>query len=224
MKYLRVVLLVLGKDLREELRRKESLAASLFFAFLSLILLYFALDPTLVDLSKAGTGLLWLIVLFAGSLFMGNSFKKETETGTLQAILLAPVDRSALYLGKFLANLLFLLFLEFLLLVFAAIFLNIPVSDHAAEVAGIWFLATVGYAATGTLIAALIAQVRGGQVLFPILLFPLLIPLFIAAVTLTQGAMAGQFALGDKWLKLVVVFDMVALVAPLFLFEYAVEE
>lgn len=224
MNYLRVVLLVLAKDLREELRRKENLAASLFFAFLSLILLYFAVDPTLVDLSRSGAGLLWIVILFAGSLFMGNSFRKETETGTLQAVLLAPVDRSALFLGKFLANLVFLLFLEALLLLFAFLLLNMPVTDHLGQLAGVWFLVTVGYAAAGTLMAALIAQVRGGQVLYPILLFPLLIPLLIAAAALTQDVMAGHAARSLRWLQLVGLFDMVFLAAPLFLFEYAVEE
>lgn len=224
MSYLRVVLLVFAKDLREEVRRKENLAASLFFAFLSLILLYFAVDPTQVDLGRSGAGLLWIVILFAGSLFMGNSFKKETETGTLQAVLLAPVDRSALFLGKFLANFVFLLFLEALLLLFAFLLLAMPVGEHLGTLAGVWFLVTLGYAAAGTLIAALIAQVRGGQVLYPILLFPILIPLLIAAATLTQDVMAGHAERSLRWLQLVALFDMVFLAAPLFLFEYAVEE
>jgi len=222
--YLRVVFLVFAKDLREELRRKENLAASLFFAFLSLVLIYFAVDPTQVDLAHSGAGLLWIIVLFAGSLFMGNSFRKETESGTLQAVLLAPVDRSAIFLGKFLANLTFLLLLEALLLLFAFLLLAMPVDEHLGALAGVWFLVTLGYAAAGTLIAALIAQVRGGQVLYPILLFPILIPLLIAAASLTQDVMAGHADRSLRWLQLVALFDMVFLAAPLFLFEYAVEE
>ncbi len=175
MSYARAVWLVFRKDFREEVRRKENLAASFFFAFLSLVLFYFSVDPTRVDLGRTGAGLLWLVILFAGSLFMGATFRKETETGTLQALLLAPVDRSALFLGKFLVNLAFLLILEGLLLLFAFLLLAMPVGEHLAQLAGVWTLVSVGYAAVGTLLSALIAQVRGGQVLYPILLFPVLI-------------------------------------------------
>jgi heme exporter protein B len=221
--YLRVALLLFAKDFREEIRRKENLVSSLLFAFLSLVLFAFALDPTQVDLRKTGAGLLWLIILFAGSLFMGASFRKETENGTLQALLLSPTDRSAIYLGKFLVNLVFLLLLEVLLLVFAFLLLDLR-PEAPGTLALVWLAITVGYAALGTLFAALVAHVRGGQVIYPILLFPVLIPLFIAAASLTQDALLGHVSLGNQWLRLVGLFDILFLTASLFLFEYAVEE
>lgn len=224
MNYLRVAWLIFTKDFREEIRRKENLVSSLLFAFLSLVLFAFGLDPTQVDLSKTGAGLLWLIILFAGSLFMGASFRKETESGTLQALLLSPTDRSAIYLGKFLVNLVFLLLLEALLLLFSFLLLDLRPGAGALSLALVWGAVTVGYAALGTLFAALIAHVRGGQVIYPILLFPVLIPLFIAAATLTQEALSGKMALGNQWLRLVGLFDILFLTASLFLFEYAVEE
>lgn len=224
MNYLRVVALIFAKDFREEIRRKENIVSSLLFAFLSLVLFAFALDPTQVDLNQTGSGLLWLIILFAGSLFMGASFRKEMESGTLQALLLSPVDRSALYVGKFLVNLLFMVFLEALLLVFSFLLLNFRTGPALAPLVLVWLAVTVGYAALGTLFSALIAHVRGGQVIYPILLFPILIPLLIAAATLTQDALAGRPVLESQWLRLVVLFDTLFLTAAVFLFEYAVEE
>jgi heme exporter protein B len=222
--YLRVVALIFAKDFREEIRRKETLVSSLLFAFLSLVLFAFALDPTQVDLNQTGSGLLWIIILFAGSLFMGVSFKKEMENGTLQALLLSPVDRSAIFLAKFLVNLVFLLSLEALLLVFSFLLLNFRTGSALVPLALSWFAVTVGYAALGTLFSALIAHVRGGQVIYPILLFPMLIPLLIAAATLTQDALAGRPVLGSQWLRLVLLFDTLFVTASVFLFEYAVEE
>jgi heme exporter protein B len=224
MNYLRVVALIFSKDFREEIRRKENLVSSLLFAFLSLVLFAFALDPTQVDLNQTGSGLLWIIILFAGSLFMGASFKKEMENGTLQALLLSPTDRSAIFLAKFLVNLVFLLSLEALLLLFSYLLLNFKTGTALVPLALSWLAVTVGYAALGTLFSALIAHVRGGQVIYPILLFPMLIPLLIAAATLTQDALAGRPVLGSQWLRLVVLFDTLFVTASVFLFEYAVEE
>ena len=224
MSYLRVVLLIYLKDFKEELRRKENLAASLLFAFLSLVLFAFALDPTQVDLNRTGSGLLWLVILFAGTLFMGASFKKETESGTLFALLLSPADRSAIYLGKFLLNLTFVSVLEALLLLFAYLLLDFRTGPALPALALAWLLVSVGYSALGTLFAALLAHVRGGQVIYPILLFPVLVPLVIAASSLTQDALAGKLSAGNQWLLLVLVFDTLFLSVSVLLFEYAVEE
>ncbi|MEJ2422187.1 MAG: heme exporter protein CcmB [Acidobacteriota bacterium] len=222
--FFRIAFLVFRKDFREELRRKENIAVSVFFAVLSLVLFYFSLDPTQIDLTTAGAGFLWLIILFAGSLFMGACFRKETETGTLHALLLAPADRGAVYLGKYLVNLLFLLFLEGLLLFVAFILLDFRAGKGLWPLCGVWFLVSVGYAGVGTLLSALITQVRGGEILYPILLFPILIPLVIAAGTLTQAALAGSNVWQSQWLRLVGLFDIIFITASLFLFEYAVEE
>jgi heme exporter protein B len=224
MSFLRTALLIFLKDFREEIRRKEHAAASVLFALLSLVLFAFALDPTQVDLNRTGSGLLWLIVLFAGSLFMGASFHKETETGTLQALLLAPCDRGAIYVGKFLVNAVFLLLLEALVLLFAFLLLDFRIGPFLPRIAVVWFAVTVGYAALGTLFSALLAQVRGGQVIYPILLFPLLVPLFIAAATLTQEALTPGFSFASQWLRLVGLFDILFFTASVVLFEYAVEE
>jgi len=224
MRFLSVALLILNKELREELRRKENILASFFFAFLSLVLFHFSLDRTMADLSEGGGGLLWLIVLFAGSLFMGNIFRKEEENGTFQALLLAPVDGGAIYLGKFLANLLFLAFLELFLLLLAFFFLNMPVFVAALPLGATFLLVNIGYAALGTLISALLAHEKGAALLYPLILFPLLVPLFMAATTLTGFAMSGMPVFDTPWLRLLILFDILFFTAGMILFDYAVEE
>ncbi len=224
MKYLRVAGLIFMKDFREEIRRKENMASSILFAFLSLVLFAFALDPTRVNLNETGGGLLWLLIFFGGSIFMAASFRKETENGTLSALLLIPCDRSAIYLGKFLANLLFLLVLDALVMALAFFFLDYRMGTHPLILAFVWLAVSIGYAAVGTLFAALLAHLRGGEVLYPILLFPILIPLFIAAATLTQQATSPGFSWDNHWLRLVLLFDILFFTASMVLFESAVEE
>jgi heme exporter protein B len=224
MKFISIAVLILKKDLREELRRKENILASFFFAFLSLVLFHFSLDPTMVDISQNGSGLLWLIVLFAGSLFMGNIFRKEEENGTFYALLLAPADRGSIYLGKFLANLIFLVVLEFFLLFLAFIFLNVPIFNSFLPLLFTFFLVDIGYSALGTLISALLVHERGAALLYPLLLYPLLVPLFMAATTLTGLAISSQPVFDSPWLRLLLLFDILFLTAGLLLFEYAVEE
>jgi len=224
MRFLSIVMLILKKDLKDEFRRKENILASFFFAFLSLVLFHFSLDPTMVDLSQSGSGLLWLIVIFAGSLFMGNIFKKEEENGTFYALMLAPGDRSALFLGKFLANLVFLIMLEVFLLFLAFVFLNVPVLSSPFGIPLIFIFVDIGYASLGTLISALLVGERGASILYPLLLYPLLIPLFMAATTLTGLAVAKQPVFDSPWLRLVILFDILFVAAGTILFEYAVEE
>ena len=224
MKFIDITLVILKKELKDEFRRKENILASFFFAFLSLVLFHFSLDPAAVDLSQNGSGLLWLIILFAGSLFMGNIFRKEEENGSFYALLLAPADRGAIFLGKFLINLIFLAVLELFLLSLAFIFLNVPVFDNFFSICLTFLLVNIGYSALGTLISALLVHERGGALLYPLLLYPLLVPLFMAATTLTGLAISSKPVFDSPWLRLLLLFDILFLTAGILLFEYAVEE
>lgn len=212
------------KDFREEVRRKENAASSFLFALLSLVLFAFALDPTRINLNLSGSGLLWLIILFAGSIFMGASFRKENENGTIYALLLGPCDRSAIYAAKFLVNLVFILLLEAFVLLLAAFFLDFRPGSGLPALVVVWIAVSVGYSAVGTLFAALMSRLRGGEIIYPILLFPILIPLFIGAAILTQKALMPGFSWADHWLRLILLYDILFLAACTALFEYAVEE
>lgn len=224
MKFINVVLLVLKKELKDEMRRKEGVITSFFFAFISLVLFHFSLDASLIDLSLNGASLLWLIILFAGTLFMGNSFKKEEENGTFYALILAPVDRGAIYLGKFLSNIALLYILEIFILLISYIFLNIPVFNSLWNIFFIFSLINIGFSSLGTLISSLLVGEKGGAVIYPLLLYPFLIPLFMGAVTLTNLAISSKPIFSNSYLRLVILFDILFLSISTLLFEYAVEE
>lgn len=224
MRFFSVAWLIMTKDLKEEVRRKENVLASLFFAFISLVLLHFSVDEMASDITKAGPGVLWIIVIFAGSLFMGNIFRKEEETGTFCALLMAPADSGSIFLGKFLANFVFLSVLESFLVVLAFIFTGFPLHRGTASLASVFMLVTLGYSAAGTIISAIVAREKGAALLYPLLLYPLLVPLFIAAVSLTGLAISGAGILYSPWLRLVILFDILFFCAGLILFEFAAEE
>lgn len=222
-KFIFTTFLIFKKDFTEEIRKKEGLLLSFFFAFLSIILFNFALGIEGKTLISASGGLIWMVVIFSGSLFMGNLFKKETETGTLFALLLSPADRSAIYLGKYLVSIIFLLIIEIFVLALSAIFLSIPVFNSFFSLFLILFFVTIGYCALGTLFSALIASIKSGTLLYPLLLFPFLVPLFIAAGEETRSIIEGNGII-KIWLNLILLFDIIFITASIVLFEWAVEE
>lgn len=224
MNLLRSSLIILRKELIEELRRKEGLLASSFFAFVSIVLFHFSLDLTGADLSREGAGLLWLIVLFAGSLFTGASFRKEEENGTLQALLLASSDPSAIFIGKYLANMAFMTLLGSFLLFLSGTLLDMPIWKALFPLAFVFTLVNAGYSSLGTMISALLSKEKGSALLYPLVLYPLLVPLFMAASVLTQRALSFEPILESPWLRLLLLFDILFFVSCLLLFEYAAEE
>ncbi len=224
MRYLNIIFLVLKKELKDEFRRKEGIVSSFFFALISLVLFHFSLESDVGDISKSGAGLLWLIILFAGTLFISASFKKEEENGTFYALLLAPVDRGAIYLAKFLSNLILLTLLESFLLFISYFFLNIPIFNSFLSISLVFFLVSIGFSALGTLISALLINERGTAVLYPLLLYPILIPLFMGGVNLTNEAINSKDIASDPWLHLIILFDILFLTVSTLLFESAVEE
>lgn len=224
MKFLRSAFLVFGKEMREETRRKESFLASFFFSFISIVLFHFSLDLTGADLSREGAGFLWLIVLFAGSLFTGNSFRKEEENGTFQALLLAVSDAGAIFLGKYLANFFFMTLLGLFLLFLSGTLLNMPVWKELSPLVFVFTLVNAGYSSLATMISALLSKEKGSAFLYPLVLYPLLVPLFMAAAALTGTAMASGPLLGSPWLRLLILFDILFFVACLLLFDFVAEE
>jgi heme exporter protein B len=170
-----------------------------------------------------GPGVLWVAFTFSGILGLGRSFAAERDKGSLDGMLLAPVDRGAILIGKALANLVFIVVMEIITLPLFVILLNVNLP---------WFplvlyllLGTVGFAVVGTLISAVAASTRMREVMLPVLLFPILVPLFMAAVKATSGAMAGQaFSDYSNWFNLLLGYDIIFLVVAFLVFEYVVEE
>lgn len=217
----RAVRAIVRKDLREEFRARESLAAMGVFGLLVAALFAFAFDPQGVSLRPVFAGLLWVGFLFAGMLGMGRSFARERENDALVGLLCAPVDPSAVFCGKLLANLVFVALAEAALLPTFFALLQVPFAGGAALL-GALLPATVGFVAVGTLMSAVVAQVRASEVLLPLGAVPLLTPLLIAAVRLCQAAIAGGPAAPPVWYGVLAAYDLVFLLVPAALFEFVV--
>lgn len=222
--YLGQIAAVARKDLTLELRSRERLVVSGTFAVLVAVVFSFSLDPTLRARSIAGA-MIWVTVLFAGILGLGRSFGLEREEEALSGILLAPVDRGALFLGKFLANLAVLLAVEALVFPVYALFFGLRFSGSLGGLVMIVVLASVGFMLLGTLFAAVSAHTRLGETVLPILLIPLLIPVVIFAVSGTQRLLVGrplEEVMGN--LRMLLAFDLIYLFVCTAVFGSVVEE
>lgn len=216
---------VAWKDLTAERRTKSNLNAVIFFAALMLLLFGFALGPDTEALRNAAAGILWLTVLFSGILVFNRSYQVELESGAIEALLLYPGDRRSIFVGKLAANLVFVLLVEAIIVPMTAIFYHVPMLEPFPGLLGVLLLGTVGFVTLGTFYAAMASRVRAREVLLPLLLFPMLIPLLVGAVEATTAVLAGN-AMGDlsSWIRLLVVFDLIFLIATYFAFEYVIED
>ena len=223
MSFLRKVLAIVAKDVAAELHTREILSAMLVFSVLALFVFSFALDLRGAVARAAAPGVLWATAAFAGTLGLSRSLAREQQTGCIDGLLLAPMDRSAIFFGKALGNLIFIAVVEVALLpLFAALF-NVPLLRPGVLL--VTALGTVGYAAVGTLLAAIAVNTRAREVMLPVLLLPLAIPALIAAVRATGGLIEGA-TLADVggWVRLLVVYDLVILAVSMLTFGYVVEE
>ncbi len=222
--YLGLVLAVARKDLVLELRSRERLVVTGTFAVLVAVVFSFSLDPTLRARSVAGA-MIWVTIFFSGILGLGRSFAPEREDEALSGVLLAPTDRGALFLGKFLANLLLLLAVELLVFPVYALFFGLAFGGSLGGLALLVLLASVGFMLLGTLFAAVSAHTRLGETLLPVLLLPPLLPVVIFAVSGTQRLLLGrplEEVAGN--LKMLLAFDLIYLVVCTAVFGAVVEE
>ncbi len=223
MSYLRKVMAIVWKDVRAELRTKDILSSMLVFAGLSVLIFQFAFDLRADNVRLVLPGVLWIAITFAGVLGLNRSFILEQDRGSLEGLLLAPVDRSAIYFGKLIGNLLFIFIVELLLLPLMTVLFNVWLLSPPLLL--VLALGTLGYAAVGTLFAALSINTRAREVMLPILLFPVMIPVFVAGVQAVSRLLDGD-SLADimRWVQLLVAYDAIFIAAAMLLFDYVVEE
>jgi heme exporter protein B len=223
---LRRALAVAWKDLTLERRTKSNFNALVFLGGMTLLLFGFALGPDSASLRQAAAGVLWLTVLFSGVLAFNRSYELELEAGALDALLLYPGDRRSLFVGKVLANLVFVLLVEVIVVPVAAVLYSLPLLRSLPGLMLIFALGTVGFVTLGTFYAAMASRLRAREVLLPLLLFPMLVPVLIAAVEATATLLTGNTLMGSggSWVRLLIVFDVVFLVATFFAFEYVIED
>lgn len=224
MTYARRAFIVLWKDVLTERRSKATLNALLFFSLLLLFVFQFTLGADHERLVSALPGLLWLGFVLSGLVGLGRTFLAERENDCWDGLLLAPGDKSAIYLGKVVGNLTLMLIVEAILVALFALFFNVDVGPALPGLSLVLLLGTVGFAAVGTLFAAMTAHVRARELLFPVLLLPVEIPVLLASVKATEAVLAGEPLAGvAHWLKLLVAADVVYLVAGLLTFDALLE-
>lgn len=221
--YLGAVWAVVWKDLTAEWRTRENLSAMLVFALLVILIFNFALELDIQVQESVTAGVLWTTFIFAGTIGLNRSMAVEKDRGCLDGLLLAPVDRSVIYFGKALGNLIFMLLVEALVLPVYSFLFNMPVFQPGFL--GVLFLGSIGYIAVGTLLATMVVQVRTRDILLPILLFPLTLPVIISAVKASQGFLQ-MIPLGEiiTWVNLLIVYDLIFTAAAYMVFDFVVEE
>jgi heme exporter protein B len=222
--YLRRALAVAGKDVLVERRSKETINALVFFSLLLLFVFQFAIGPDRERLTQAAPGLLWLGFVLAGLLGLGRSFLVERENDCWEGLLLTPGDKSAIYVGKLAGNILMMAIVEVMLLALFTVFFNLDLWPALPALGVVLVLGTLGIASVGTLFAAMTANVRARELLFPVLLLPVLVPVLLATVKATEAALAGEPASAyGHWLQLLAAADVVYVVTGLLTFDFILE-
>lgn len=220
----RAAAILLAKELRLEFRTRELLNSTVLFALVVVALFSIAFEPTAAESRRYGPGLLWIAFLFAGSLMLQPSFAREQSNDTLDALRMAPISPFAILLGKMLANFVFLSLAEAVIVPVFAVLYNISLAGVAGRLAVVLMLGTVGLVVTGTVFSAISAHARMRELLLPLLLFPILSPLLIAAVEATASLLAEQPLLDRTWLAFLAGFDIVFLTASWLLCDFLIEE
>lgn len=224
MHFFSVVRWIAWKDLLSEYRNRENISSMFFFA-LNVILIFsfsFSLDPE--TLKEIMPGIIWVAFGFTAIIGLGKSFLIEVNNDCMEYFQCLPVPKGAIYLGKFLGNLLFMLTVEIVLFPLFVLFFNLTILDQFLPLLLISAVATIGLSALGTLFSALTVQIRAREVMFPILLLPLSVPIFIGAVEATRGALSGDpFSMYRHWIELLGVFDVIFVVVSFWIFEFILD-
>jgi heme exporter protein B len=221
---LRPTTILLAKELRSEFRTRDLLTTTLVFVLTVLVLFSFTFDPTAAEARRFGPGLLWLALLFAGSLMLHPSFLREQANDTLAALRMAPIEPVSILASKILANLCFLLVAElFLLPVFAALY-NLRLAPILGRLLVVLLLGTLALSTVGTVFSAISSQARMRELLLPLLLLPLLTPALIASTEATRALLEDSPEVWTSWTGMLVAFDVIFLTLTWLFGEYLLEE
>jgi heme exporter protein B len=221
MTFLIQVQAILWKDIRSELRNKQTWMSMGLFALLVLVIFNFAFDLRVDNKAAIAPGALWVAFVFASLLGLGRTITSEQENGSMDRLMLCPVDRKAIYVAKLVGNLGFIAVVEVIALPVFAVLFNVPL--FTGQLLPIVVLGTLGIATIGTLFSTIAATTRARELLLPILVFPLIVPVVIGAVRATGALMAPSIN-EPPWLGLMLAFDLIFLSISLLVFEYVVED
>jgi len=221
--FFRAVAAIIWKDLSTEFRSRELLSAVLIFALLVILIFNFALELDVKTRTSVTSGVLWVTFAFAGTIGLNRSMAVEKDRGCLEGLLLAPVDHSAIYFGKSISNFIFMLIIEVIVLPLYSVLYNINLFHPGLLI--VIVLGSIGYVAVGTLLSSMAIQARTRDVLLPILLFPVAIPVLVAAVKACNGFLQGSDLTEIiPWLNLLIVYDVIFIAIAFMFFDYIVED
>ncbi len=222
---MRKITAILWKDFVTELRTKELLSAMFTFSLLILLIFNFAFSFSVENLQYLAPAILWITFTFAGILGLGRSFAIEKEGNSILGLLLTPIDRSLLYFGKMIGNLIFVFIIEAVTLVIFVLFFNYNLFNVILPLSFVIVLGTIGFVSVGTLFSAIALNTRLREVLLPILLLPIIIPVIVSSVKLTASILEGNsvFSAGSA-IQILVSFDIIFIAACAIIFEYVLEE
>ena len=217
----RIVWLILRKDLAVEVRTRELLYTTMFFALSCVLIFAVAFVREGKTLTDAAAGILWIAIAFAGTLALGRSFERERYNDTLRALMLGPAVRPAIYVAKLAGILVLLAATELLTVPLVALLFSEPLFDRPLLLMALLVLGTIGFACVGTLFAAMLARARSRDVLLPLLLYPVTIPVMIAGVRGTSALLDAEpnIAMAQFWIVLLLFFDVVFITLSLWTFE-----
>ncbi len=221
--YWRVVGAIVWKDLRAEIRSREMINSMILFTLMTVMVFSLALELDKEARNTTVSGVLWVAIVFAGILGLGRSLASEKDRGSLDALLLAPIDRSALFFGKMIGNLLFVLVIAAVLLVLLTILFNITLIKPLLVL--VILLGTLGFTTVGTLLSSMSVHARAREAMLPILLLPVVLPVLISAVR-ASSAILEALPREDwlPWIQLLIVADVIYIAAAYALFDFVVEE
>jgi len=219
------ILTIAWKDILSEFRSRETISSMLIFCLIVVVVFNFMFEPGSTLVREMVPGILWVAITFAGILGLNRSFIYEVDQGCLLGLLLCPVDHYMLYLGKMLGNFFFMVIMEVVIIPLMNIMFNLNILTILLPLGLILFLGTLGFAAVGTLLSAISVNTRAREILLPILLFPIAIPVLLAAVKATSTLMnSGTIAETQSWIKILAGFDIIFMVISSLLFEYVVKD
>ncbi len=217
--------LIARKDLAIEFRTRSAFLSALVFSLLAIVIFRFSWDPTAVAALDLAPGVLWVTFTFSGLLGMHRSFGVEAHDGAMDALLVAPVPREAIFIGKALANLLFVLGVQAVALPAVVLFYNLPVGNGVFALIGVMLMAAIGLACIGTLFAGMVANTRMAELLLPVLALPFFVPIVLPAAQATAQILADRpLSASLAWLRILLAFDLVFVYACTLAFPFTLED
>jgi len=223
--YFSQVAAIVWKDLVTELKTRELFSTMFVFSVLVILIFIFSINLSIVKATEVGPGVLWVAFLFAGTLGLNRSFMLEKENGCLQGLILTPADCTTIYFGKFISNLVFLLLMEAFILPLFMVFFNVDLLAHLGSLLVVILLGTFGFCALGTLLSSLSSNLKTREVMLPILLYPLMVPVVIGSVRMTGQVLEGvPLSTMMNWVGLTLCFDVIFIGVSIMTIDHILEE